>query len=184
MAGNLTRTLVVGGVSSYVNETARKKLARWGLAVEWHVEMGKSKQEAHPSADAHCEAIIVFSEMVSQRKYIDPWREYARTRGIPCAVLDRHESHWPAQFERQGFKTIPPVAAAAVANLEEEPRPMAQTKPTPSQQPSEYHERLAYLKEALRELADKDGVQTLSWDAKSGMVRCTREVRVVHEDVL
>jgi hypothetical protein len=144
MAGNLIRTLVVGGVASYVNETAKKKLARWGLSVEWHVEMGKGRQEANPSAPAHCEAIIVFGEMLSQRKYIDPWVDYARGRGILVAVLDRHESHWPKQFERFGFKTIPAVAAAAVAEPEEQD--MAQPKPHQATQPTEFNERLAFVK--------------------------------------
>lgn len=184
MAGNMTRTLVVGGVASYVNETARKKLCRWGLAVEWHVPMGKVKQENNPSADARCEAIIVFDDMVSNKSVPKAWASFARERGIPHAVIDRHESHWPAQFERQGFRPIPPVAAAAVADTEEEPQPMAQQKPAPQQPPTEYHERLSFLKEQLRELAEKDGVQALTWDAKSGLVRVQREVRMIQEDVL
>jgi hypothetical protein len=183
MAGNLTRTLVVGGVASYVNETARKKLARWGLSVEWHVPMGKAKQENNPSADARCEAVVVFGDMVSNKAVTKAWAAFARERSIPCAIIDRHESHWPAQFDRQGFKTIPAVAAAAVAEPEEQPMAQQQPKAAPAP-PSEYHDRLSFLKEALRELAEKDGVQSLSWDAKSGLVRVQREVRMVQEDVL
>lgn len=183
MAGNLTRTLVVGGVASYVNETARKKLARWGLAVEWHVEMGKTRQEENPNLPAGGEAIVLFDDMLSTKAAARAWRKFAQERRVPIAVVDRHESHWPAEFERQGFRPIPPVAAAAVAHHEDEPT-VATQKPAQSQTTQEYRERIAFLKEALRELAEKDGVQALSWDAKSGMVSVSREVRLIQEDVL
>jgi hypothetical protein len=182
MSGNIIPTLVVGGAPSFVNETAKKKLAKWGLSVEWHVEMGKGRQESNPHADARCEAIIVFSDMVSTRDVSKAWLAFANERHIPIVILDRHESHWPKQFERFGFRTIPAVAAAAVAAPEEQDMPQQQ-RSAPSGSP-EYRQRIAFLKEQLRELAEEDGVQSLSWDAKSNVVSVRREVRMVQEEML
>jgi hypothetical protein len=178
----MTKALVVGGVASYVNETARKKLARWGLAVEWHVEMGKTRQEENPNLPAGCEVVVLFDDMVSNKRVTKAWRTFASSHGVRLLVLDRHESHWPVEMERCGFKTIPPVAAAAVRD--EEVHEMAQQQKTTPTAPSEFHERLAFVKEALRELHEKDGVLSIQWDAKTGMLRWSRPVTTVEEGSL
>lgn len=178
----MTRTLVVGGYSRFVKETVTKKLARWGLAVEWHVELGK-RQEKHPSADARCEVIVVLREALSHIRLVGAWEQYAQQRGIRCVVLSGHESHWAEQMARYGINPIPPVAAAAVADVEEN-RQMAQQQKTAAPPPTEFHERLAFVKELLKEMHEKDGVQSVAWDAKSGLIRAQREVRVVQEEAL
>jgi hypothetical protein len=179
MAGNLTRTLVVGGMADFLEKTLRRRLAAYGLAVDWHQESSATMPVNIP---ANVEVVVVFQDMVRNKYVTRGYREEAKKRDIPCIILERHAASWPETLQRHGFAQIPPVAAAAVAE-HQEPEPMAQQK-TPTQPPSEYHERLAFLKEALRELAEKDGVQSLAWDAKSGLVRVQRKVWVEQEDIL
>jgi hypothetical protein len=187
----LKKTLVIGGVASFVNETARKKLARWGFSADWHIPMGK-KQEQNPGAAPQCEAIVIFEDMVSTRAVTRAWQAFARERGMMLVVLDRHESHWPGQMERQGFKTIHPVAAAAVADTEEQD--MARDEkdgkrvvhlpvgPGVAPPTDGFQGRKSALVELLREMRDLDGLTEILWSPESGLSLKRTIMRPVTEE--
>lgn len=186
----MKRTLVIGGVASFIQETAKKKLARWGLSVEWHVPMGK---DPAPGADPKCEVIVVFRDMINTHRMAVKWQEYAASRGLPCIVVDRHESHWGKAFEQHGIKTINPNTAAAVADIEvqgmardeKESRRVVSLPVGGGAAPTQgdgFASRKAALVELLRDMRDSDGLTELLWSPEAGLSTKRTVMRPVSEE--
>lgn len=174
----LKRTLVVGGVASYVTTTLTQKLARWGFAVESHQEM-RPKMAAHVSSGI--DAVIVFAEMVPRRNIVDAWVAAAGSAGIPAIVLTRQESTWPKVMDRFGFRPLNPVTANAVATNEEE-QPVMKTPsttsaaavtpityvPKPTREATPFDGKLEEMEVLLAELREA-GLTSLQWSAEKGL---------------
>ncbi|RYZ34618.1 MAG: hypothetical protein EOO71_38460 [Myxococcaceae bacterium] len=166
----MKRALVVGGVASFVQGTLGKKLARWGFVVEGHQEM-RSRMTAAVSA-VRFDVLFIFAEMVPSRAVIEQWADAAKHSGVPCVVLDRHESHWPKALARHGYEPINPVTASAVAVTHEEamsttpPPPRSTPTPRPPGQP--FEDLMTQLEVLLTEMKDA-GLETLSWSRGKGL---------------
>lgn len=168
----MKRALVVGGIASFVHGTLGRKLARWGFVVEGHQEM-RTRMTASVSG-VHYDALLLFAEMVpGGRTVIAQWQEAASRAGVPCIVLDRHESHWPKALARHGYEPINPVTASAVATTHEEvmpnaPNPAASSAsaPRPASQP--FEDLMTQLEVLLAEMKDA-GLETLSWSRGKGL---------------
>lgn len=171
----MKRALVVGGVGSFIQETASKKLARWGFVVAHHVEMGKHHTVAVPS-DA--EAVIVFYDMVAKHQAAELWKASAAQRDVPCLMLPRKESLWSQEMTRHGFGPINPNTAAAVADNGEEQEMAQEAKPKVGQvvdlgarlsPVAAFMERKETLRRLLREMVEKDGLKEVMFSPDSGL---------------
>lgn len=188
----MKRAIVVGGVASFVHETAAKKLARWGFVIERHVEMGKHRKAAIPSG--RVDAVIIFSDMMPSRDDVRLWREEAeQIARLPCVVLPRKESHWPEAMRRSGFEPINPVTASAVAITEEDEEmagadqkhpggggKVVQIAPSGS---AAFMSRKEQLKKLLKEMAEQDGVREVIFSPESGLSLKRVAVETFEEEV-
>lgn len=181
----MKRTMVVGGVASYVKGTMRQKLATWGFDVVAHREM---KERMTPGGVTGHQALIIFEEMVPSRDVVNAWRAEASRVGVECITLDRHESHWPKVLDRHGYRKISPITAAAVAASEEAmatpPVKVVPPPPEPTKAPSKaLEEKLDQIKLLLLE-AKELGLHRLTFDGTSGKLTFSRPVLVEDTETL
>jgi hypothetical protein len=186
----MKRAAVVGGVASFINETASKKLARWGFIVTEHYEMGKKRI---PHLGSNIEAVIVFYDMVAHHQSAEQVKDSAERAGVPCLMLPRKESMWSAEMRRHGFEPINPNVAACVADAGEE-IPMNTTKPAEKQAQvvpldkrltsmAAFMDRKETLRRLLREMVEKDGLKEVIFSPDSGMSLKRVAVEEFTEDV-
>lgn len=98
------RTLVIGGFSSFLEQTLRPKLAAWGLKVEWHWEMGRRPRDVlFPTG---CEVVVYFQDMVDVPA---TWatilkRALAGRPEVKLIRTMRKAAVWATDLERAGLK--------------------------------------------------------------------------------
>lgn len=155
------RTLVVGGMASFLKQTLEPKLAAWGLAVEWHREMGSRGPAPLP---AGCEVVVYFYEMVANPGHVGPaLKAQAAKVGATFIQASRKAATWEADFTRAGLKhdanyplkdpIMPPPAAPIPAPVQ--PKPASLPPPPPRTYKKIIGELVSLLGE-LEEVLDKD----------------------------
>jgi hypothetical protein len=164
---NMKRALVVGGIASYVHNTLSGKLAKYGCVVAEHRPAGTVN--LNPGGIHKFDVVVVLYMEVPEKKYTKAWEEACQTQKVPCLKLDRQESRWGREFERNGIKTINPVAAAVVMDKVIEPKEETVAPPNQTmkqeQPPEDTPEGImTQLQVLLLQLKDQ-GVCEMKWSA-------------------
>jgi hypothetical protein len=125
------RTLVVGGLSSFLKQTIEPKLAAWGLRVEWHREMGSRGSAPLP---AGCEVVIYLYEMVANPTHVAAaLKAHAQKAGAIFIQASRKSATWEADFTRAGLKhdALYPLKDPIMPPPPNPPKPAALPTPKP-----------------------------------------------------
>jgi hypothetical protein len=105
------RTLIVGGIESFIRDSVAAKLARLSkngrsikmpLGSEWHWEYKRTAPDRLPSG---CELVLVCTDMCGH-DLSNKARELARDARIPCVEITRKFGETLPRLERYGYALV------------------------------------------------------------------------------
>jgi hypothetical protein len=187
LAKKTARAFVIGGIPSFVDQTIRKKLARYGIEIPdgWHLSLDRLHHG--PTAvgiPAECELLVVLYDMVPTRAHADPQRKQAEAMGIPILEAPRKIAQAHQRLLDLGFDLIAPDVAAALSETHEAPeehdmmkdpekKPVTAAVAAPYL-PTTMEGRLQLLGALVTAMRDTDNVDGIMWSAGSEKIEVTQ----------
>lgn len=126
----LQKTLVIGGIKDFIDKSIAPRLARYGLAVEWHWSMERPLNKADIRIPAGCQVVIAMVDMFAHGHTMGGHvREAAEKVGALYIATQRKMSIFDRDLRLRGFEPVGPFAALAVIETEVEEFGYAMTTP-------------------------------------------------------
>lgn len=117
----LQKTLVIGGIKDFIDKSIAPRLARYGLAVEWHWSMERPLSKSDVRIPPDCQVVIAMVDMFTHGHTMGPHiREAAEKAGVVYIATQRKMSIFDRDLRLRGFEPVGPFVALATIETEVE----------------------------------------------------------------